>query len=219
MFIIPEIIPSPGTANKDWAEIEKKIATVKPFAKTIHVDVVDGIFAPHKTFSDPAPFKNITKNAFFEVHLMVDDPIKYIKPWAEAGSHRFIGHVEKMPDQVAFVAEAQQWGEVGLAIDRQTPVSAITVPYDDLDTILVMTIQAGASGQSFLEEMMTKLDTLVEQTEIPLEVDGGINDETIEIAAAHGASRFVATSFLFDLQTPLEQYEILKRQLAKEEIL
>lgn len=83
-----------------------------------------------------------------------------------------------------------------------------------------MTIQAGRSGQTFMEETMTKLDELVAQTDgLPLEVDGGINDETIEIAAAHGASRFVTTSFLFALQTPQEQYNLLKQQLAKEEML
>jgi ribulose-phosphate 3-epimerase len=218
MFTVPEIIPSPGT-NKNWVDIEKRLSLVKPFAKTIHIDVVDGIFAPNKTFSDPEPFKQLTKEFFCEVHLMVDDPIAHLKPWAEAGFHRFIGHIEKMPDQVAFVAAAQLYGEVGLAIDRQTPVSKITIPLDDLDTLLVMTIQAGASGQSFLEEIMPKLDELSSQIDIPLEVDGGINDETIEIAAAHGASRFVATSFLFDFQTPQLQYAILKHQLEKEELL
>ena len=215
-----EIIPSPGTQAKEWSELAKRIELVKPLAKTIHIDVIDGKFADNTTFLDPDPFKAFTKDLFFEVHLMVEDPIKYIKPFADAGFKRFIGQVEKMPDQVAFVAEAQMWGEVGLAIDKQTPVSGITVPFADLDTVLVMTIQAGFSGQTFLEELLAKVDELAAKTDIlPIEVDGGINDETIAVAAEHGARRFVATSFLFDLQTPAEQFALLRKELDKEQEL
>ncbi|MEK7571514.1 MAG: hypothetical protein AAB553_04515 [Patescibacteria group bacterium] len=215
-----EIIPSPGTNNKDWAEMEKKIELVKPFSRTIHIDVVDGKFAPHTTFADPAPFVKYTQNTpasenslLFEVHLMVDEPINHLQRWADAGFHRFIGHVEKMSDQVAFVAAAQHFGEVGLALDKQTSIDGITIDLENLDTVLVMTIQAGHSGQLFEEDLLQKVEKLSQQTSIPIEVDGGINDETISIAAAHGASRFVATSFLYNLQTPQQQYDLLKKEL------
>src|SRR5260221_3572122 len=118
-----ELIPSPGTENKNFKEIESKIKQVKPFVKTIHIDICDGIVAPNKSFAEPEPFKEFLKQMalthsgwvaedkglLFEVHLMVEDPIKHIKKWAEAGFERFIGQVEKMPDQVAFVAEAQMY--------------------------------------------------------------------------------------------------------------
>lgn len=208
-----EIIPSPGTENKSFAEIEKKLSLISHFTKTVHIDIVDGKFAPHKTFADPTPFTPHTKNFVFEVHLMVDEPIAYIKPFAEAGFQRFIGQVEKMSDQVAFVAEAQLWGEVGLAIDKQTTVEDITVPLDDLDTLLVMTIQAGRSGQKFDDTLLEKVKQLRQKTTIPIEVDGGINDETIEVAAAAGANRFVATSFLFNLETPQKQFQLLQEKL------
>src|SRR6266403_1175527 len=195
-----EVIPSPGTFVKDWEEFEKKIELVKPFAQTIHVDIVDGIFAPNTTFADPEPFKKFTKDMFFEVHLMTDDPIKHLKRWADAGFRRFIGHIEKMPDQEEFVAQAQLLGEVGLALDKQTPLEGIKVPYRDLDVLLVMLIQAGLSGQQFQEELLEKVKRLRirDQVTLPIEVDGGINDETIQIAAAAGVNRFVVTSFVYN---------------------
>src|SRR6266571_2872108 len=145
-----EIIPSPGTENKEWQEIEKKIELVKPFVKTIHIDVCDGKFASNTTFADPTPFETYTKTLpsgqrgqfvgqkglVFEVHLMVEDPIKHLKKWADAGFHRFIGHIEKMPSQEEFVAEAQLYGEVALAIDKNTSVDEIKVSLSDLDALL-----------------------------------------------------------------------------------
>lgn len=225
-----EIIPSPGTENKDWSEIEKKIEAVKPFVKTIHIDVCDGKFASNTTFADPELFKKFTKELpsglrgqmvggkglVFEVHLMVEDPIKYLKPWADAGFHRFIGQIEKMPDQEAFVAEAQLYGEVALAIDKQTPLDAIKLNLENLDSLLVMTIQAGFSGQKFEESLLSKVKEARAKNEyLPIEVDGGINDETIDIAAAAGANRFVATSFLFGFETPEEQYKLLREKLQQ----
>ncbi len=210
-----EVIPSPGTFVKDWEEFEKKIELVKPFAQTIHVDIVDGIFAPNTTFADPEPFKKFTKDMFFEVHLMTDDPIKHLKRWADAGFRRFIGHIEKMPDQEEFVAQAQLLGEVGLALDKQTPLEGIKVPYRDLDVLLVMLIQAGLSGQQFQEELLEKVKRLRirDQVTLPIEVDGGINDETIQIAAAAGVNRFVVTSFVYNIETPEKQFQLLHKNL------
>ena len=205
-----EIIPSPGTTDKDFSTIEKKLHAVKGVARTIHVDVIDGKFADNKTFSDPTPFAKYSKDFIFEVHLMVDDPIKYLKPWAEAGFQRFIGQIEMMPDQAEFVAQAQLLGEVGLAIDKQTAISEIKVPFRDLDSLLVMTIKAGFSGQKFIEELLLKVKNLRSATDIPIEVDGGITESTIKLARNAGANRFVATSFLFDSEkSPKEQYNLL----------
>jgi len=208
-----EIIPSPGTDNKDWAAIERKIELTRPFAKTIHIDVVDGIYAPNTTFADPAPFANLAKDFILEVHLMVDEPVKQLKKWADAGFRRFIGHIEKMSDQAEFVAEAELLGEVALALDKQSSIDDIKVPLDDLDALLVMTIQAGFSGQKFEEELLTKVKKLREKTALPIEVDGGINAETIQVAAAAGANRFVATSFIFSHEDPMKQFRLLEGSL------
>lgn len=223
-----EIIPSPGTDNKNWEEIDKKIESVESFAKTIHIDVIDGIYVNNKTFSDPTPFAKYAsklksgvrgqmdgeKGLVFEVHLMVDNPIQYIKPFSDAGFQRFIGQIEKMPDQEEFVAQAQMYGEAVLALDKQSPVDSLKVSLEDLDALLVMTIQAGFSGQKFEEALLEKVKSIRAKNEyLPIEVDGGINDETIAIAGAAGANRFVVTSFLYGIGSPISQYKLLTDKL------
>lgn len=193
---LPLIIP--GILETNWEEIEKKINLVAPFAKTIHIDLIDGVFAPTKTFMDPAPFAKYTKNIEFEVHMMVDEPINYLEKFADAGFRRFIGHIEKMSDQVEFVARAQILGEVGLGIDSPTSVEEIKVPVTDLDLLLVMTVKAGESGQEFDKVDLSKIENMKDNFFIPLEVDGGINPETLIEAKNYGVSRFVATSYIFN---------------------
>ena len=209
-----EIIP--GILEKEWSAIESKIELIKPFSNTIHVDLLDGKFAPNTTFLDPKPFAKYSKEIFFEVHMMVENPLQYLKPFADAGFRRFLGHVEKMSDIAEFVAEGQLLGEVGLAIDGKTSIDTITVPLDDLDNILIMTIQAGFSGQSFMPEYLEKVKTLRGKNQLvrgelfPIEVDGGITDQTIMQARDAGANRFITTSFLFGGETPQSQYQKLQ---------
>jgi ribulose-phosphate 3-epimerase len=209
-----EIIPSPGTADKTFEEIEKKLNAVKGIAKTVHIDVIDGKFADNKTFADPSPFKQYAEDFILEIHLMVEEPINYVKQWADAGARRFIGQIEKMHDQVKFVADTQLLGEVGLALDLQTPVDHIKVPFIDLDSVLVMGVKAGFSGQAFNEDAMVKVKELRDKTDVPIEVDGGINERTIHIARTLGADRFVASSFLFDIgESPQAQLRLLENSI------
>lgn len=204
----------PGILEKSWIEIEKKIELVKSFAATIHIDIIDGKFAPNTTFLDPVPFAKYTKDIFFELHMMVEDPIKYLKPFADAGFKRFLGHIEKMPDQAEFVAQGQLLEEVGLALDGPTSLDAIKVLHSDLDCILVMTIKAGESGQMFDSGYLKKIEPLrqAQGQFLPIEIDGGINDQTILTAKNAGATRFVVNSFLFK-EDPNKQYQILKEKL------
>jgi ribulose-phosphate 3-epimerase len=205
-----EIIP--GILEQGWVEIEKKINLVKSFAKTIHIDIIDGKFAQSSTFIDPEPFKKYSKDIFFELHMMVIDPTKYLKPFARAGFKRFIGHIEGMENQEyqeEFVAQGQLLGEVGLAVDGPTPISSIKVPYEDLDMITIMAIKAGKSGQVFNSEYLAKAEILKQVQDDPsagsgltIEVDGGINDKTIVDAKNAGANRFIANSFLFGGNPP-----------------
>ncbi|MBI4089726.1 MAG: hypothetical protein HY424_03420 [Candidatus Levybacteria bacterium] len=206
-----EVIP--GILEKEWSEIERKIELVKPFAKVIHVDIIDGKFAPNTTFLDPKPFQKFTPELFFELHMMVENPIEYLKPFADAGFKRFLGHIEKMEDQEEFVAQGQLLGEVGLAIDGPTNIDSVKVPFEDLDCLLLMTIKAGQSGQTFVPEYLKKTETLRQtQGHLPtLEIDGGINSETIIQAKNAGATRFVATNYIFKGHDPKAQFDFLQR--------
>jgi len=205
-----EIIP--GILEKDWIETDKKLQIAKTFAKTVHIDIIDGKFALNTTFLDPAPFSKYSQDLFLELHMMVEDPIQYLESFAKVGFKRFIGHIEKMPDQAEFVAKAQSLGEVGLAIDGPTYLSDIQVPYSDLDCVLVMTIKAGQSGQEFNQEYLKKVETIrqAQGLFIPIEVDGGINDKTIFWAKNAGANRFASTSYIFNNINPHSQYNLLR---------
>ena len=210
-----EIIP--GILEKEWEAIEKKLEIVKPFAKTVHIDILDGKFADNKTFLDPKPFAKYSSDFTFELHMMVDDPIQYLQPFADAGFTRFLGHTEKMPDIAAFVAKAQSLGEVGLAIDGPTALESLQIPYQDIDCLLFMTITAGFSGQKFTKEHLEKVKKARaaayiadELREFPIEVDGGITDETILEAKNAGATRCISTSFLFGGEDPKKRFEQLQ---------
>lgn len=202
-----EIIP--GILEKEWSEIEKKIELVKSFASFVHIDLLDGKFAQNSTFLDPSPFEKYKDQVGLELHMMVEDPEKYIEPYAKAGFSRFIGHIEKMPDQVSFVARAQLWGEVGLALDTASPVEQIKVSYEDLDFVTIMTVKAGFSGQEFVKEMLEKCRVIRSKTDLPIEIDGGVSDKILSHAQETGVTRCVATSFLFS-QDPREQYGLLQ---------
>jgi len=215
-----EIIP--GILEKEWKDIERKIELVKSFAQVIHIDILDGKFADNKTFLDPAPFTKYSSDILFELHMMVDDPIQYVQPFADAGFKRFLGHVEKMPSVAEFVAKTQLLGEVGLAIDGPTSLEKVHVPYEDIDCLLFMTITAGFSGQSFtsghLEKVKKARNASYREDELrvlPIEVDGGINDKTIVEAKNAGATRFITTSFLFGGSDPKTQYDLLQNLVSK----
>lgn len=204
----PEVIP--GILEQEWVEIQKKIEIVMPFAKTIHIDLLDGKFAPNTTFIDPGPFAKYTKDIFFEVHMMVENPLQYLASFKQAGFKRFIGHIEKMPDVAEFVAEAQLVGEVGLAIDTATPIQNVTISYDDLDVLFVMTVNAGYSRQEFQPAMLQKVKEIRSKSAtIPIEIDGGVSDTTIVAARQAGATRFVTTKFVYDTKNPEGQYKTL----------
>ena len=187
----------PGILEKTWEEVEKKILLLSPFSKSLHIDVIDGKFVGNLTFLDPTPFSKYKDQIFLEAHLMVEEPLNYLKPFAAAGFKRFLGHVEKMSDQAEFVAQGQLLGEVGLALDGPTDLSAIKVSYDDLDCMLFyVSQQVGFSGPPMLPERLEKVKAFRQKSTIPIEVDGGVKDVTIQQAKASGATRFVATSFI-----------------------
>src|ERR1035437_4380725 len=128
----------PGILEKDFKEIERKLAIIRPFSKTVHIDFLDGKFCEESSFMDFNSFIKYKDDFFMEAHLMTENPTQYVRQLAAVGFKRFIGHIEKMEDVDEFIAEGQIFGEVGLAIDVPTPISSIKVSFDDLDCILLM---------------------------------------------------------------------------------
>jgi ribulose-phosphate 3-epimerase len=213
MDISLEIIP--GILEKEWSGIEKKIELSRSFAKTLHIDIIDGEFVNNKTFLDPTPFIKYSSDFLLELHMMVDNPIQYVEAFAKAGFKRFLGHIEMMPDQNEFLNHAKKFGEVGLAIDGPTELQEIKVPFTQPDIFLLYTSQqVGFSGSPFLPERVEKIKFLRSQTTTSIEVDGGITNDTLFVAKEAGADKFVSTSFIFSSnQSAQEQFNELKSLL------
>lgn len=199
----------PGILEKDFLAIENKLQIIKPFSKRVHIDFLDGKFSPEISLMEISSFSKYKEDFFMEAHLMVDDPLQYLKPLADAGFNRFLGHIEKMKDLDEFIAKGQILGEIGIALDIDTNIDSIEIPFDDLDVILLMAVKAGKSGQEFNLEVLEKIKKIREKSEITIEIDGGINRETLVKVKEQGANRFVATSFIFSDKDPMLAYEIL----------
>lgn len=198
----------PAILEKDWDEIKKKLEICIEFASTVHIDFIDGRFAENKTYLDLEPFKDYRQRFNLEAHLMVNEPINYLDSLADAGFGTFVGHVEKMSDQVEFVTKGEELGAVGLALDLDTPTEEIKVNLDDLDQILLMSVKAGRSGQEFDESVLDKIKSLRSKYLGKIEIDGGINGETLNLAKEKGANNFCVTSSLFK-EDPKKEFERL----------
>lgn len=198
-----EVVIGIGISEKTIEELERKVDLVAKNEEDtwIQFDIADGTLVPAVTVTDTKAIGEIIArhpNLSFEAHLMVASPEKYLKHLVDAGCKRIIAHVESI-DPRMFIADAKfESVEIGLAVDGSTELEQIEPYMDDLDFVLIMTIEAGASGQSLLPETVEKVKTLRElYPDMPIEVDGGINDQTAKIVADAGATRVVITSYAF----------------------
>jgi ribulose-phosphate 3-epimerase len=197
-----EIIP--GINEGDVKELERKVTIVAPHVDMIQNDVGDNTLFPRDTVNDVALLTPIiekfTKTGTkFEMHLMVANPIPYLKPLADAGVARVIAHVE-CHDPREFLAEARTHEmEVGLALDVESDFELIEPYLEELDVVLIMTIETVASGQDFVSEALETIRTIHRNLpDLPIEVDGGMTPDTAKIVKEAGATRLVTTSYLFN---------------------
>lgn len=170
----------------------------------LHIDVMDGHFVPNISFGAPV-FKMIRKDfsRVFDVHLMISEPLRYIDDFVKAGADIITFHVECDSDIQATIDKIKAAGKrVGLVLKPKTPASVLKPYLDQLDMVLVMTVEPGFGGQSFMYDMMPKVKEIREMItasgkDIDLEVDGGVNAETAKICVENGANVLVAGSYLF----------------------
>lgn len=193
----------PGILEKEWAPIEERLLSVAPLVEWVQIDIADNTLVPNTTFLDfekfsPPNLLRQLEHMSFEAHLMVANPEKYIKPLADSGFKRLIAHVEAH-DPRAFLEEAKyEHIEVGIAIDGPTELEQVEPFLGEVDTVLVMTIEAGFSGQEFMTETVDKIRTIHQNVpDLPIEIDGGVNPQTAKVARDAGATRLVSTSYIF----------------------
>jgi ribulose-phosphate 3-epimerase len=172
--------------------------------KWLHIDIMDGHFVPNLTFGPeiPAALRRAGVKTFFDVHLMLSEPQKYVEPFAKAGANNISIHIEPDYDHAAALAHIRNLGcQCGLVLNPGTPAKAIEEYLDRVDLVLVMTVQPGFGGQSFRADMLPKLREVdgwrkARGLKFRLEVDGGIDLATATQCHAAGADTFVAgTSF------------------------
>ena len=173
-------------------------------ADYLHLDVMDGSFVPNITFGAPVikSIRNKTK-LVFDVHLMIDRPLDYIEDFKKAGADIITFHIESSSPAGQTVDKITECGcKAGVSIKPKTAAEEVFPLLDKLSMVLVMTVEPGFGGQSFMHETMEKVKTLRSEIErrgldVDIQVDGGINDKTVEIAASAGANVFVAGSAVF----------------------
>lgn len=196
----------PGIYEKNLEDIQAKIAIAAPHVSWLHIDVADQTLVENESFRDFALWKAMPEQCSFEAHLMVANPETYVRPLVEAGFKRLIAHVESQ-DPRRFIEMAQyEEIEVGLAIDGPTEFEMIEPFLEEIDVVLVMTIEAGFSGQPFLPETVEKIKLIHQNVpDLIIEVDGGITDQTAKICKESGANRFVSTSYLFSHKSQFQE--------------
>jgi ribulose-phosphate 3-epimerase len=211
---------NPSILSADFANFESELKRIAS-ADLIHVDVMDNHFVPNLTFGLPMVqrLQQVTPKPL-DVHLMMDDPDRWAPGYAEAGAYSVTFHAEATGDPIGLARRLREIGaRAGIALKPGTAVDEYLEILAEVDQVLVMTVEPGFGGQSFMESTMPKLRALreaVDRTGIDvwLQVDGGVSESTIGIAAEAGADTFVAGSSVFGADNPAAQIATL-RDLAE----
>lgn len=217
-----EIKISPSMLASDYANLKNELEKCeKGGADLIHLDVMDGHFVPNISIGAPviAAMKKVC-SVPFDVHLMISDPYFYADDFIGAGADIITFHTECDSDIEKTIDKIISGGcRAGLAVKPDTPIEAVYPYLDKLSMVLVMTVEPGFGGQSFMESVMPKVRAAREKCPgIDIQVDGGINTETVKIAGAAGANVFVAGSAVFKSDDPAKTIKTLKQNAVVSEI-
>ena len=214
----PAIRMAPSVLSADFGRLAEQVVAVEAAGATLlHLDVMDGHFVPNISFGAPV-IKSLRKytKCLLDAHLMITEPKRYAEAFVKAGCDHITFHIEVTNEPKAVIEHIRTLGvSVGVSINPTTPVSTIESILDEVDLVLVMSVWPGFGGQSFITEVLDKVKEL--HTRLGphqrLQIDGGIDDKTIGLAAEAGADTFVAGTAIFGAPDPLQAMHRL-HQLA-----
>ena len=199
------MILSPSILSADFGILAEQVKRAENAgAQWLHIDVMDGHFVPNMTFAMPV-IKSLRKytDMFFDVHLMIEEPIRYIEDFVKAGADIITVHVEACKDVVATLEKIKECGvKAAITLNPPTPVSAIEPYLDKVDMVLVMSVNPGFGGQKFIPESLDKVKeirTLLDAKglDTDIEIDGGVNAGNLASILEAGANVIVAGSAIF----------------------
>ncbi|MBQ0058937.1 MAG: ribulose-phosphate 3-epimerase [Lachnospiraceae bacterium] len=215
------IILSPSILSADFAHLGEDVERSQSSgAQYLHLDVMDGMFVPNISIGVPviATLRKHTET-FFDTHLMINDPVRYIEAFANAGSDLITFHVEAAPDCQAVIDKIRSFGKkVGITLNPATPLSEIEPYLDQVDMVLVMTVVPGYGGQSYIPSSTQKIMDLKKMRDdrglsFDIEVDGGIKASNVRTVLEAGANVIVAGSAVYggDIEGKVKEFmEIFK---------
>lgn len=217
-----QIVTCASMLNADLANLERMAKELTcSGVDMLHFDVMDGVFVPNISFGFPVlEAVRRSTDLFLDVHLMIIDPLRYIPQFLAAGANLITFHLESKSDPYETIRAIKEGGaQAGIVIKPGTPYEAVLPFMELVDVVLVMTVEPGFGGQSFLWEMLDKVRALrayidEKQLNVRIQVDGGINDQTIGAAVSAGAEMLVVGSYLFRQPSLSEGVQALKKAAA-----